>query len=157
MAVKKGNGVTRKHAEKILLEIPTIAERINKDDKHFQSITRIAVYGSFVHSDKEILGDLDLAVQVSNKYAGEEDSRKFAELMDSFNSGSYEDRFFKACDYIFKCLVNGRKCLHINPYSVLKLSGLSEGRDYKVIYNLENHFNVKEDELLDEVQEGKSK
>ena len=132
--MKKGNGVTRKYAEKLLAEIPKIASSINKDDKQYQHITKIAVYGSFISTDKEILGDLDLAVEVMNKYENVIESKEFREL---FNSGSYIERLFKSGNYINKCLVNGKKCLHINPYEVLKASNLSEGTGYIIIYSLE--------------------
>ncbi|WP_055667912.1 hypothetical protein [Desnuesiella massiliensis] len=136
--MKKGNGVTRKYAEKVLLEIPKIADSINKDAKHFQLITKIAVYGSYISTNKEILGDLDLAVEVKNKYEENEHSSKLFQLINSFNSGSYIERLFKANDYVYKCLVNGKKCLHINPYNVLEISGLSEDIDYKIIYDFDN-------------------
>ncbi|MDP4090828.1 MAG: hypothetical protein Q8930_16380 [Bacillota bacterium] len=135
--MKKGNGVTRKYAERVLLEIPVIADNINKDNSHLQLITKIAVYGSYISSDKEILGDLDLAVEVVNRYEGEEFTKRLNKFAESFTSGSSLDRMFKAANYIYKCLVNGRKCLHINPYMVLEASGLSEGSGYKIVYNLE--------------------
>lgn len=133
--MKKGNGVTRKYAEKVLLDIPKIAENINKDNKHIQLISKIAVYGSYVSTDKDMLGDLDLAIEVRNKYESGEQGAKLAELANSFSSGSYIERLSKAADYIYKCLVNGKKCIHLNPYDVLELSGLSEDKDYTIIYD----------------------
>lgn len=72
-----------------------------------------------------------------NKYENDEHSKKFRELLDSFNSGSYMERLFKSSNYIYKCLINGKKCLHINPYAVLRASNLSEGTGYRIIYSLE--------------------
>ena len=80
---------------------------------------------------------MDLAVEVINKYENDECSRKLYELTNSFSSGSYTERLFKGGNYIFKCLVKGKRCIHINPYNVLEISGLSEGEGYKIIYILE--------------------
>jgi predicted nucleotidyltransferase len=131
----KGQGVKRTTAKKIIDELPVRAEKINHDDKQIHIIKRIAVYGSYVSTDKELLGDLDLAVETANKYTGAIQEKKMKELVNSFSSNkSYLDRLMDAGFYVYRCLIAKNKCLHINPYAVLKASGLEEKSGYTIIY-----------------------
>jgi predicted nucleotidyltransferase len=134
--MKKGNGVTRKCAEKLLEEVVDRAENINKDEKYLNYVTKIAVFGSYVNTDKDMLGDLDIAIERSNRYQGDERQDQLMKLAKSFK-GSYMDGLFKAADMEFKEIKGKSKCISVHTFEEMKNElGLEEGSGYKIIYEM---------------------
>jgi len=131
--MKKGNGVTRAYADSIIKSVPEIAIRINSTESQVHTIKKIAVFGSYYTTEKDLLGDLDLAVEIENR---DDFIDKLHKLMENY-SGSYLNRMFKASDSVNKELVSGKKCIHLTTFDDLMSMQLTEGKDYKIIFNIQ--------------------
>src|SRR6185503_5583585 len=64
---KKAIGLTRKTADELIRKICATAERINADKNMSRVIVKLTVFGSYL-SDKEKLGDLDIAAEYDFRY-----------------------------------------------------------------------------------------
>lgn len=64
---KKSIGVTRETAKKIILEITETAKRINQDSESLYKVKLLGVFGSYVNSDKDKLGDIDFFFTIAPK------------------------------------------------------------------------------------------
>ena len=67
----KGSGVTRRRADAIISEITERAKEINENDSFAYRVAKVAVFGSYLNSDKAKLGDLDLAADLVQRYEGD--------------------------------------------------------------------------------------
>lgn len=61
--------ISRQKADKLLSDLIEQAKAINLNDDLVYVVERIKVFGSYL-SDKELLGDLDVAIKISRRYHG---------------------------------------------------------------------------------------
>lgn len=76
---KKNVGVSRKTAQRLNAELSVRASGIDDDPRFIYGVARLAVFGSYVSSDKPKLGDIDIAVELGPK---EKDPERFDKLFD---------------------------------------------------------------------------
>jgi len=120
---QKGSGVLRSTAEKILEEIVRRADEANANADFAYSVMRIAVFGSYVNSEKDKLGDLDIAVDLAPRYDDDEaQHRAEAEALRRRGPHTYSiiDRaYFPRCE-VERCLRDSRRCLHLHSFAELQ-------------------------------------
>ena len=63
--------ITRKKADELLAELIERAKAINANNNLVYTVECIKVFGSYL-GDKELLGDLDVAVKLTRKYEGDD-------------------------------------------------------------------------------------
>ncbi len=63
---KKNVRLSRKRADELIGELLGRVELVNEDPQYIFGISRVSVFGSYL-TDKEKLGDLDIAVEVGPK------------------------------------------------------------------------------------------
>lgn len=80
-AQKKNIRLSRKKAEELLKGVIDRAKQINAspESEFIHRVTKIAVFGSYL-TDKEKLGDLDIAVDIVCRWTPGIDSRKIQEM-----------------------------------------------------------------------------
>jgi predicted nucleotidyltransferase len=65
---RAGSALSRKKANELLLKIKERIAEVNANDDRFSyMVERAVLFGSFVNSDRELLGDIDIALHVIQK------------------------------------------------------------------------------------------
>jgi predicted nucleotidyltransferase len=59
--------ITRQTAERALAEFLARVDCVNSDDRFLAKVTRVIVFGSYLRTDKDKLGDVDMAVELAPK------------------------------------------------------------------------------------------
>lgn len=121
-AKKKHINLSRKRAIELIELLKKRAEELNEDTRIPKQITRLAVFGSFINSTKEKLGDLDILVELKlkNGYTYENVTYFFdiyGDELDLKEAG--EARLFACYNYIFKNLKKNSKALSLHDYTEL--------------------------------------
>jgi predicted nucleotidyltransferase len=91
---KKNIGLTRRKADELLEKVIQRAFEVNSapDTEFLHTIKRIAVFGSYL-TDKEKLGDLDIAVDLENRWTFGTFDEKLKNLS-GLDQKSYFERLF---------------------------------------------------------------
>ncbi len=144
MAAKKVLNISRKTADRIVSEVVERAKEINAAPypKFMHFVKKIAVFGSYL-TDKEKLGDVDIAVLLERRREG--DCGKHCDPQDDFyecvrmhNKNVYG--FFQVMDFPYtiarQTLRNKSKSLSIHEYDELERMIEEWGTEHKVIYSL---------------------
>ncbi|MHB0998503.1 MAG: nucleotidyltransferase domain-containing protein [Armatimonadota bacterium] len=111
----------RSTAEILLKTLVQRTQEVNDNPIFVYSIKRVAVFGSYVSSDKKKLGDVDIAIELVPRYKNEDLRRAMAE---AFNlrgpqTCSITERWYFARYEIERYLRNKSKCLSLHDYDEL--------------------------------------
>jgi predicted nucleotidyltransferase len=69
--------ITRQTAERALADFLARVERVNSDDRFLAKVTRVIIFGSYLRTDMDRLGDVDMAIELQPK---EKDRKLLREL-----------------------------------------------------------------------------
>ena len=69
--------ITRLTAERALADFLARVERVNSDDRFLAKVTRVIIFGSYLRTDMDRLGDVDMAIELEPK---EKDRKLLREL-----------------------------------------------------------------------------
>lgn len=129
---QKASGILRSTARKLLVSLVQRAQEINTNPDFVYSVSRIAVFGSYINTDKEKLGDLDIAVELVPRYEGDDLVREMVEAFNQRGPQTYSiiDRYSFARYEIERYLRNRSKCLNLHDFDEL----LKLNTAYLVIY-----------------------
>lgn len=105
--MKKNIRLHRKTAQRLLEELKGRASAINANPRLPQYVQQMAVFGSYVNSNKKQLGDLDVLVQISDKPGRTNDHINF------FNNHRQELKLrgTSFCEQMFACYLYVRRQL----------------------------------------------
>jgi predicted nucleotidyltransferase len=139
MAAKKVLNISRKTADRIVSEVVERAKEINASPypKFMHFVKKIAVFGSYL-TDKEKLGDVDIAVLLERKEECErgnwEDDAD--ECIRIHNKNVYN--FFQVMSFpekiVYQTLRNKSKSLSIHQYDELERMIKKWGTENKAVY-----------------------
>lgn len=129
---QKANGILRKTAEEKLLEIVRRAQEVNDNPDYVYSVAKIAVFGSYINTDKEKLGDLDVAIELVPRYQGEAlvDAVRQAYRLRGPRNCLFIEGISFAYYEVERYLRNRSKCLSLHRFDELEKLNV----EYKVIY-----------------------
>jgi hypothetical protein len=120
--------IKRSSVDKLLIDLLKRAEIINADPNYAKYIDRIEVFGSYITTDKEYLGDVDLFVEMSNRY----NQAKIHKEMHIFGKGCpYTDsmsRLFWIMGRAEKDLKAKKNSFEFHPYEEKKLLNVPENQ-----------------------------
>lgn len=130
---QKSRGILRSTAEKLLEGIVQRAREANARPEFVYSVARIAVFGSYVSSDKENLGDLDVAIELVPRYQGDDfdQAREEAFMQRGPQTSNIVDRYMFAYNEVARYLRNRSTCVSLHMYEEL----VSLNADHLVIYD----------------------
>jgi len=119
---QKSSGILRSTAKKLLESIAQRAKEANDNPDFVYSVARIVVFGSYINTDKEKLGDLDVAVELVPRYEGDDLARAEAEAFNRRGPQTYSiiDRLFFAHYEVERYLRNKSKCLSLHDFGELQ-------------------------------------
>jgi predicted nucleotidyltransferase len=106
---KKWRGIKRVTADRLLAEFSERVRHVNSSDEFLFKVTEAVVFGSYVNTDHEVLGDLDLAIRTDTKKEemGEaEHHERFLEQQNECNSHVMIERIFYPHTKVWKYLKN---------------------------------------------------
>lgn len=129
---QKSRGILRSTARELLEGIAQKAREANARPEFVYSVARIAVFGSYVSSDKEKLGDLDVAIELVPRYQGDDltKAREEAFIQWGPQTSNIVDRYMFACNEVARYLRNRSACMSLHTYEeLMKLNA-----DHLVIY-----------------------
>jgi predicted nucleotidyltransferase len=72
--------VSRKTADRVLQDFMIRVEEINASDEYLMSVARVVVFGSYL-TDKDRIGDLDIAVDLKKRWESGMPTERYSELM----------------------------------------------------------------------------
>lgn len=129
---QKAAGILRTTAKKLLENLVQRAQEVNDNPDFVYSVARIAVFGSYINTDKEKLGDLDTAVELVPRYEGDD---LVDAVMEAFRQRGpadciFIDRISFPFHEVKRYLRNRSKCLSLHDFSELERLNT----DYVVIY-----------------------
>lgn len=130
---QKSHGILRSTAKSLLEKLVGRAREANARPEFVYSVARIAVFGSYVSSDKEKLGDLDVAIELVPRYQGADfdQAREEAFIQRGPETGNIIDRYMFAYNEVARFLRNRSACMSLHTYEELaKLNA-----DHLVIYD----------------------
>src|SRR5262249_37500822 len=111
-----------KTAQRLIAELTIRASEIDADPRFIYGVTRLAVFGSYVSSDKPKLGDIDIAVELGPK---EKDSERFTELLvrEENDAPAWANMFEKVCwpqTKVCRALRAGHSSISLHEYEELE-------------------------------------
>ena len=120
--MQKRVGVRRKTAQRLVEELRLRATQIDADPRFLYGVSRLAVFGSYVSSDKPKLGDIDIAVELGPK---ERNPERHWELCDKQQneataSASVFDRIYWPETKVWKALRAGHSSFSLHEYTELE-------------------------------------
>lgn len=68
LAMSYARGIRRETANRMLADLLHRAEQINNDSQYCYRVKYLILFGSYVSTDKAILGDLDVGFVLENRY-----------------------------------------------------------------------------------------
>ena len=117
--------VLRKTAKKKLEQLIVTAGEINADEYYVYSIDQIYVFGSYVDSDKDKLGDVDIALELSVRERYKDaDLVALGRKRSEDREMSYVRRMFFTETELFKRLKGAQKTIHIG--AIIRIGGCRE-------------------------------
>lgn len=141
--IKKNVGVTRKKADKIIQELLERVKMINAVNDPFVypfKITRVVLFGSYINTTKDKLGDIDVSVETAQTWIAGQDRDIRSHYAQIMGAHSFFDSITSAERYIRKILRNNSTALSITDKSTLEhliKQSEKEGTtfEYKEIYS----------------------
>lgn len=151
MSRDRNTKVKRSTAKKIVDEMIEAAKLLNNsNEQNLYKIDELVIFGSYINSDRDLLGDLDIGIVLKRKKTNEEYTRR-QELDD--NSLKLYQKPFAQCTitemqhvsfYPFKTVINRlfgkRKTVSIHDLSMKEERGICLKDKHKFI--------IKESEIL---------
>lgn len=140
---QKSRGILRSTAKNLLESLARRAREANARPEFVYSVARIAVFGSYVSSDKEKLGDLDVAIELVPRYQGDDlaKAREEAFIQRGPQTSNFVDRYMFAYNEVARYLRNRSACMSLHTYEELvKLNA-----DHLVIYDRASENQSKRD------------
>ena len=112
---KKKKIYSRKTAKMVLKNIKKRIQEVNQNDEFIYKVNKAVLFGSYINSTKEKIGDLDIAlyVELKNKVISEEEQN----LKRARNSNSYVPfilRFIYGKEEVFKYIKNRKQILELH-------------------------------------------
>lgn len=123
---KKNTRVSRKKTTQIINEIVEIAKEINEDKESLYKVDLLGVFGSYVNSDKDVLGDVDIFYTISLKQGitQKELLKTNKELMTENDcrtiGGKLNAQSFKTYELTLKRLKNRHTSVSLHDYETDK-------------------------------------
>ena len=77
--MSKNRPIRRETADRLLQGLQQRILEINSDDSYAFVVERAVVFGSYVNTDRDILGDLDIGVLLSDRFGDDETVQDMAE------------------------------------------------------------------------------
>ena len=119
---KKKKIYSRKTAKMVLKNIKKRIQEVNQNDEFIYKVNKAVLFGSYINSTKEKIGDLDIAlyVELKNKVISEEEQN----FKRARNSNSYVPfilRFIYGKEEVFKYIKN-----RLFPLDHMSSSALNE-------------------------------
>ncbi len=112
---KKKKIYSRKTAKMVLKNIKKRIQEVNQNDEFIYKVNKAVLFGSYINSTKEKIGDLDIAlyVELKNKVISEEEQN----FKRARNSNSYVPfilRFIYGKEEVFKYIKNRKQILELH-------------------------------------------
>lgn len=112
---KAGTTYSRKTAKKTLENVIQRIKEANANDKFIYRITKAVLFGSYINSDKEKIGDLDIAIYLELKdKSKDENEQNFARARTSSNYVPFILRFIYGKEEVFKYIKNKKRILELH-------------------------------------------
>lgn len=129
---KKNCNLTRRKADELIALLLERIEQVNLDPQYIYGVSRAVVFGSYL-TDKERLGDLDIAIELGPKYRDENEHQKqYDEQVDREGKGSFLQRYFWPHEKVMRALRGRNYGISIHScteYDSLVEEGLATGRE----------------------------
>lgn len=112
---KKKKIYSRKTAKMVLKNIKKRIQEVNQNDEFIYKVNKAVLFGSYINSTKEKIGNLDIAlyVELKNKVISEEEQN----FKRARNSNSYVPfilRFIYGKEEVFKYIKNRKQILELH-------------------------------------------
>lgn len=112
---KKKKIYSRKTAKMVLKNIKKRIQEVNQNDEFIYKVNKAVLFGSYINSTKEKIGDLDIVlyVELKNKVISEEEQN----FKRARNSNSYVPfilRFIYGKEEVFKYIKNRKQILELH-------------------------------------------
>ena len=124
---------SRKTAKKVLENIVQRIKEVNKNKEFIYKVTKAVLFGSYINSNKEKIGDLDIAIYIELKDKSiPEFEQNFARARTSLNYVPLILRFIYGKEEIYKYIKNRKRVLEL--HDGVKVDEDSKLRNEKVSY-----------------------
>lgn len=123
--------VSRARADAMVQEIRRVARGINADPELMHSVARVAVFGSYL-GDKQVLGDLDIAVDLDPRWGHGEWDEWYGCFMEEHPAPRYYDYIARLGwpeSFVLRMLKVGRG-ISLHPFSDLEACGF----EHRIIF-----------------------
>lgn len=112
---KKDTIYSRETAKKVLENVVQRIEKVNKNKEFIYKITKAVLFGSYINSNKEKIGDLDIAIYIELKDKSiSEFEQNFARARTSLNYVPFILRFIYGKEEIYKYIKNRKRVLELH-------------------------------------------
>ena len=143
---KKNIQYDRKTAQNALNNVLKRIKEANKNEDFIYKITKAVLFGSYINSDKEKIGDLDIAiyVELKDKTKAETDQNYERYKSSSAHHIPFIMQFYYGKEEIFKYIKDKKKILQLHDAVEIENEAKRYNEDvsyiyidkYKVIYEL---------------------
>lgn len=112
---KKKKIYSRKTAKMVLKNIKKRIQEVNQNDEFIYKVNKAVLFGSYINSTKEKIGDLDIAlyVELKNKVISEEE-QNFKRARNSSSYVPFILRFIYGKEEVFKYIKNRKQILELH-------------------------------------------
>lgn len=112
---KNGKTYSRETAKKVLENVVQRIKEVNANDEFIYKITKAVLFGSYINSNKEKVGDLDIAIYVKLKNnLKPEFDQNFERARTSLNYVPFILRFIYGKEEVFKYIKNKKRVLQLH-------------------------------------------
>jgi predicted nucleotidyltransferase len=128
---KKTIGLTRRKADELIAILKERIQVVNKDPQYLYGVSRLAVFGSYL-TDKEKLGDLDIAIELGPKNRVKADHWKLCDRQYREGRGSFMQQTLWPEQKVLRALRGRNHALSFHEYDELERlvqAGLAQGRE----------------------------
>lgn len=149
---KSSKQFTRMTAEKTIENVIQKIKEINESKEFIYKVTKAVLFGSFINSDKEKIGDLDIAIYIDLKNKSiSETAQNYERWRKSLKNIPYFMRFFYGKEEVFKYIKDKKRILQLHDGVLVDIEA-KEYNDpvsyiyfdkYKVIYEIDKEGNNK--------------
>ncbi len=116
--MKKRVGLTRKRADEMIALLEERIDVVNSDPQYLYGVYRVSVFGSYL-SDKEKLGDLDLAIELGPKCRDKKKHGELCDLQEAECKGGMIDRAYWPREKVLRALRGRNYGFSFHDYSEL--------------------------------------
>lgn len=136
--------IKRTTADRLLTDIQKRVLEVNESDVFAYRVSKLAVFGSYL-TDKEMLGDLDVGVELEPRFDDSKQQQAFEKarihqvILDGRQFGIFMEQLFWPQEEIMRFLKNRSTGISIHGFHEVEMLASEHSADYQMLPLGEDH------------------